>query len=225
MAHSSTRAAPICQHAGRKRERAIAAAISARVEAERPESTGTQRARPPESSERRRTPRNGERAFRHHEAGRDAAEGPRRLPDPRPRLASCHRAPRRTTRHLRLVSGCGLRPWAAQCDRRCLTVRPRRSTRSKIRQSRRAVRSRSRSDSTRQDDRSSSATEHAPMRSQPVIRVAGVLVLCRALTERYRAWRDGGLMLPCLIAGVTKPGPRRSSGSARVRCRTVRSTT
>jgi hypothetical protein len=35
MGHSSTRAALICQHANRDRERAIAAAVSARVEAAR----------------------------------------------------------------------------------------------------------------------------------------------------------------------------------------------
>lgn len=40
MGHSSTRAALIYQHASRERERAIAAAISARVEAGRPEANG-----------------------------------------------------------------------------------------------------------------------------------------------------------------------------------------
>ena len=47
MGHSSTRAALIYQHASRDRERAIAAAVSARVEAARPKGEGHDRARPP----------------------------------------------------------------------------------------------------------------------------------------------------------------------------------
>ena len=43
MGHSSTRAALIYQHAGRDRERAIAAAVSARVEAARPRVEGHDR--------------------------------------------------------------------------------------------------------------------------------------------------------------------------------------
>jgi Phage integrase family len=43
MGHSSTRAALIYQHASRDRERAIAAAVSARVEAARPQVEGHDR--------------------------------------------------------------------------------------------------------------------------------------------------------------------------------------
>jgi integrase len=47
MGHSSTRAALIYQHANRERERAIGAAISARVEAARPTPRGTDGTRAP----------------------------------------------------------------------------------------------------------------------------------------------------------------------------------
>jgi hypothetical protein len=47
MGHSSTQAALIHQHAGRDREQAIAAAVSARVKAARPKVDGTTGARAP----------------------------------------------------------------------------------------------------------------------------------------------------------------------------------
>jgi hypothetical protein len=62
MGHSSTRAALIYQHASRDRERAIAAAVSARVEAARPKVEGHDRARRPRLSARRHRVRSAESA-------------------------------------------------------------------------------------------------------------------------------------------------------------------
>jgi hypothetical protein len=51
--YSSTRAAPIYQHASRDRERAIAAAVSARVEAVRPKVEGHDRGTSTETAPKR----------------------------------------------------------------------------------------------------------------------------------------------------------------------------
>jgi len=62
MGHSSTRAALIYQHACRHRERAIAAAVSARVKAARPKVEGHEGARQPRRHGRADRIRNEESA-------------------------------------------------------------------------------------------------------------------------------------------------------------------